>query len=263
VDNAASGKLPEMDRKVIAGLLKKGCAKVRRLRAKTEMDGWLQKKKKPKTGRNKVGEEIDAMLDEIDNEAPPDWDEIEENKKLEEQFGDLSRFTAEEVEDLMGCLSSPEMIDEPQSSDPADREPEAGDGDREPKAGDGDRGPNAGAAQQKYAEAHLKIFGSDAITLDDSSSETDLATMEALVEQRNFVHPDAVAEQGLDTSKGNAKKRASGDTIPADEEDKKKKKGKKAPEEPNKTFAGRPPPTTTPFLWRFHFAAQAFQECPA
>ncbi|CAE7196317.1 unnamed protein product [Symbiodinium sp. CCMP2592] len=242
VDNAASGKLPEMDRKVIAGLLKKGCAKVRRLRAKTEMDGWLQKKKKPKTGRNKVGEEIDAMLDEIDNEAPPDWDEIEENKKLEEQFGDLSRFTAEEVEDLMGCLSSPEMIDEPQSSDPADREPEAGDGDREPKAGDGDRGPNAGAAQQKYAEAHLKIFGSDAITLDDSSSETDLATMEALVEQRNFVHPDAVAaekeEQGLDTSKGNAKKRASGDTIPADEEDKKKKKGKKAPEEPNKTFAG-------------------------
>ena len=76
----------------------------------------------------------------------------------------MSRFTAEEVEDLMGCLSSPEMIDasssrqprrsamksrpkgkpkEPQPGDPADREPNAGDGDREPKAGDGDREPKS------------------------------------------------------------------------------------------------------------------------
>ncbi|CAE7489929.1 unnamed protein product [Symbiodinium sp. CCMP2592] len=215
------------------------------------MDGWLVKKKKPKTGRNKVAEEIDAMLDEFDNEAPPDWDEIEENKKLEQQFGDLSRFPAEEVEDLMGCLSSPEMIDaspprqprrsalkprlkwkskEPQSSDPADREPKAGDGDREPKAGDGDRGPNAGDGHREpnagdgdreprdrdppgdpIIRPNIGCnYLAEAIDLDDTSSETEAATMEAVVLQRNFVHPDAVPaepkEEGLEVSKQERKR---------------------------------------------------------
>ncbi|CAE7568366.1 unnamed protein product [Symbiodinium sp. CCMP2592] len=249
------------------------------------MDGWVEKKKRKKTDRNRVLD-VDKMLDEIDAEDPVDDEEIERIQRLEEEFGDLRRFTPDEVEDLLGPETPKSGDREPKPSEHGDREPKPNEtGDHEPKPNEaGDRKPNeAGdhepkpsepgdreqpmAAQQKYAEAHLKIFGSDAITLDDSSSETDLATMEALVEQRNFVHPDAVAnekdEQGLDTSKGNAKKKASGDTIPDNEGNKKKKKGKKAPEEPNKTFAGRPPPTTTPFLWRFQFAAEAFQECPA
>ncbi|CAE7272553.1 unnamed protein product, partial [Symbiodinium sp. CCMP2592] len=268
------------------------------------MDGWVEKKKRKKTDRNRVLD-VDKMLDEIDAEDPVDDEEIERIQRLEEEFGDLRRFTPDEVEDLLGPETPKSGDREPKPSEHGDREPKPNEtGDHEPKPNEaGDRKPSeAGdhepkpsepgdreqpmAAQQKYAEAHLKIFGSDAITLDDSSSETDLATMEALVEQRNFVHPDAVAtdpllnrlqhllgghslvfvpteekdEQGLDTSKGNAKKKASGDTIPDDEGNKKKKKGKKAPEEPNKTFAGRPPPTTTPFLWRFQFAAEAFQE---
>ena len=42
------------------------------------MDGWVEKKKKNKTDRNKVRDEIDAMLDDFEKEDPPDWDEIEE-----------------------------------------------------------------------------------------------------------------------------------------------------------------------------------------
>lgn len=42
-------------------------------------DGWLGgEEKKNKTDRNKVRDEIDAMLDDFEKEDPPDWDEIEE-----------------------------------------------------------------------------------------------------------------------------------------------------------------------------------------
>ena len=49
---------------------------VRRLR----MDGWVEKKNRKKTGRNRGPDEVldvDEMLDEIDAEDPPDYDEIE------------------------------------------------------------------------------------------------------------------------------------------------------------------------------------------
>ncbi|OLP86197.1 hypothetical protein AK812_SmicGene32728 [Symbiodinium microadriaticum] len=205
VDNAAK-HLPELDRKIIAS-----------------MDGWVEKKKRKKTGRNRGPDEVldvDEMLDEIDAEDPPDYDEIERLRRLEQEYGDLSRFTPSEVEDLMmGCSTSEPGDQEPKSFEPGDQEPksfEPGDrepksfepGDHEPKSSEpGDREPpvDPTVAQKKYEEAHLKIFGSDAIELDDSSSETDVATMAALVEQRNFVHPDAVApakeEPGLGTSK--------------------------------------------------------------
>ncbi|CAE7243039.1 unnamed protein product, partial [Symbiodinium sp. CCMP2456] len=226
-------------------------------------------------------------------------------RRLEEEWGDLGRFTPSEVEELlMGCPpsepgdreSSEPQDREPKSSEPQDREPKSFEpGDREPKSFEhGDREPKSfepgdlepksfepgdleqptGPAVAVDAELVFMSYSSggcsekvrrgsleDAIDLDDSSSETDRATMEALVDVRSFVHPDAVA---TDEPKGKAK-RATGDEVPENEDEKKKRKKKEneAPQEPNRTFAGRPPPQTTPFLWRFQFAAEAYKECPA
>ena len=57
-------------------------------------------------------------------------------RRLQQEYGDLSRFTPSEVEDLMmGCSTSEPGDQEPKSFEPGDQEPKSFEpGDREPKS---------------------------------------------------------------------------------------------------------------------------------
>ncbi|CAE7846723.1 unnamed protein product [Symbiodinium necroappetens] len=229
------------------------------------MDGWVEKKKKrKKTDRNRGPDEVldvDEMLDEIDAEDPPDYDEIERLlespepegplRRLEQEYGDLSRFTPSEVEDLMmGCSTSEPGDQEPKSfepgdqvedlmmgcstSEPGDQEPKSFEpGDQEPKSFEpGDREPKSfepGDHEPKSSEPG---------------------------DREPPVDPTAKEEPGLGTSKDKKAKQA---RVQDNEE---KQNGEEAPQEPNKSFAGRLMPQTQPFRWRFQFAVEAFQQCP-